>query len=264
LTAKAQEVSLVLWPESAVEVLLPENLARLPPEILPSLPQGSSLIFGVRSFRGNPASRDAKFFNSAFLADSQGGVLGFYHKQVLLAFGEYIPFAAVLSKLPGVPPIGDGFIPGSGPATLDLPAGIRVAPLICYEDLMPHLSRRFVSEKRADLLVNLTNDAWFGDTVAPWQHARLAQWRAIETRRTLVRVTNTGVTTVINPRGEMLESLPTFSPGVLSAKVEIMQGETLYVRFGDWFAWTIVGASAAILLGFCLHARRARQLSAGS
>ena len=248
LTRKSQDASLFLWPESAVEAWLPEEIKQLPAEIVPVLPQGSSLIFGVRSFRGNPDLPGAKAFNSAFLVDSEGRVQGRYHKQVLLAFGEYIPFAPLLSKLPGLSPIGEGFSSGEGPRTLDLPGGIRVAPLICYEDIMPELARRFVGEKGADLLVNLTNDAWFGDTVAPWQHARLAQWRAIETRRTLVRVTNTGVTTVINPKGEMLQALPTFSPGVLTTKVEIMSGETPYVRFGDWVAWTMLGASALIIL----------------
>ena len=248
LTRKVQDASLFLWPESAVEAWLPEEIEKLPAEIVPLLPPSSSLIFGVRSFSGNPDLPGMKAFNSAFLINSQGRVQGRYHKQVLLAFGEYIPFAPILSKLPGIPPIGEGFSGGEGPRTLDLPGGIRVAPLICYEDLMPALARGFVREGRADLLVNLTNDAWFGNTVAPWQHARLAQWRAIEIRRSLVRVTNTGVTTVINPKGEMLKALPTFSPGVLTAKVEIMSGETPYVRFGDWFAWIMLGASATILL----------------
>lgn len=248
LTRRTQGVDLVVWPETAVEVWLPENIGRLPPELLPALQADTPLIFGARSFRGNPRGPDLRAYNSAFLVDAQGRVLSYYHKQVLLAFGEYIPFSAVLSKLPGVPSIGDGFTPGDGPRTLDLPSGIKVAPLICYEDLMPGLARRFVAEKGANLLVNLTNDAWFGNTVAPWQHARLAQWRAIETRRSLVRVTNTGLTTVINSRGEILETLPLFSPGVLRAKVEIMEGQTLYVRYGDWFAWAMLVASAAVLV----------------
>jgi len=247
LTRKVPSASLYLWPESAVEAWVPEDMERLPAEIVPTLPSGSSLIFGARSFIGKPDSPDMKAFNSAFLIDSEGQVYGRYHKQVLLAFGEYIPFAPILSKVPGMPPVGEGFSRGAGPVTLDLPGGIKVAPLICYEDIMPELARRFVKEKGANLLVNLTNDAWFGDTVAPWLHARLAQWRAIETRRSLVRVTNTGLTTVINPKGEMLDTLPLFAPGVLTAKVEIMEGETLYVRYGDWFAWIMVAGSILIL-----------------
>lgn len=248
LTEKSRNATLYIWPESAVEAWVPEDAQKLPAEIVPMLPKDSALIFGARSFRGDPRLPDAKVFNSAFLIDSQGNVKGHYHKQVLLAFGEYLPFASVLSQVPGVPPIGDGFTRGLGPTTLDLSGGIKVAPLICYEDLMPELARRFVGEKGANLLVNLTNDAWFGDTVAPWTHARLAQWRAIETRRSLVRVTNTGLTTIINPKGEMLDTLPLFAPGVLTAKVEIMEGETPYVRYGDWFAWMMVAGSILILL----------------
>jgi len=248
LTRKVPNARLYLWPESAVEEWVPDDMEQLPPEMVPSLPAGSSLIFGAISFRGKPRTTDMKAFNSAFLMDSEGRVHGRYHKQVLLAFGEYIPFAPVLSKVPGMPPIGSGFTRGLGPTTLDLSGGIKVAPLICYEDLMPELARRFVGEKGANLLVNLTNDAWFGNTVAPWQHARLAQWRAIETRRNLVRVTNTGLTTIIDPKGEMLDTLPLFSPAVLTAKVEIMEGETLYVRYGDWLAWMIVGGALLVLL----------------
>jgi apolipoprotein N-acyltransferase len=248
LTEKTANAALYIWPESAVEAWVPEDAQKLPAEIVPALPKDSALIFGARSFRGDPRLPDAKVFNSAFLIDSQGNVKGHYHKQVLLAFGEYLPFASVLSQVPGVPPIGDGFTRGEGSVTLDLSGGIRIAPLICYEDLMPELARRFVREKSADIFVNLTNDAWFGDTVAPWQHARLAQWRAIETRRALVRVTNTGLTAVIDPRGEIVKILPTFAPGVLTASVPILTGETFYVRYGDWFGWLMVVASLAIVL----------------
>jgi len=142
----------------------------------------------------------------------------------------------------------EGFTAGDGPHALDLPGGVKIAPLICYEDLMPELSRAFVREKKANLLVNLTNDAWYGSTVAPWQHARLAQWRAIETRRSLLRVTNTGVTTLINAKGERVETLPIFTPAVLKTQVEILEGETLYVRFGDWFAWGVTLLTLGIIL----------------
>jgi apolipoprotein N-acyltransferase len=112
---------------------------------------------------------------------------------------------------------------------------------------MPQLSRRFVAETNANLLVNMTNDAWYGKTVAPWQHAWLAQWRAIETRRTLVRVTNTGLTTVINAKGEMIETLPTFAPGLLTTEADILDGKSAYVRYGDWFAWVASLIGVAIL-----------------
>jgi apolipoprotein N-acyltransferase len=246
LTKETQGVELVIWPETAVEEWVPEEIRRLPPELLLSS-NSTYFIFGARSFRGNLSGPNFEAFNSAFLADGRGRILGRYHKQALLAFGEYIPFASVLSRLPGIPPLGS-FSEGEGPRTLDFSDGVRVGALICYEDLMPALSRRFVTEGRANLLVNLTNDAWYGRTVAPWQHARLAQWRAIETRRSLVRVTNTGVTMVINAKGEMVQALPIFTAGVLTQSVEIMEGKTLYSRFGDWFAWLLTLASVIVLL----------------
>jgi apolipoprotein N-acyltransferase len=240
LTERAGGARLIIWPESAVEDWIPEIQEKLPPRLVPRMPPAAShLVFGARSFRGNPSKPDVKAFNSAFLIDKDGRVLGTYHKQVLLAFGEYIPLGPYLAFLPGLSFVGQGFTSGAGPATLDIDKNTKIAPLICYEDLMPSLSRDFVAEKGANLLVNLTNDAWFGNTVAPWQHARLSLWRAIETRRTLVRVTNTGLTTIINARGERMEHLPLFSSGVLKASVPLLEGETLYVRFGDWFAWTM-------------------------
>lgn len=256
LTRQSDGVRLAIWPESAIEEWLPENLQQLPKDFMASLElKGAYFIFGARSFRGNPAGPDRKAFNSAFLTDARGLVLGHYHKQILLAFGEYLPFATILSKLPPMP-FAEGFTPGDGPHTLDLSGGIRIAPLICYEDLMPGLSRSFISQTKANILVNLTNDAWYGRSVAPWQHARLAQWRAIETRRSLLRVTNTGVTSLINARGEIQESLPVFTPTVLKAQVEVLEDETLYVRFGDWFAWGMTLLSLGIVLFYLKKASR--------
>jgi apolipoprotein N-acyltransferase len=247
LTKQADGAALLIWPETAVELWLPENLAQIPPDVMPQLNSESFFIFGARSYRGHIGGRDFRAFNTAFLSDGKGRILSHYHKQVLLAFGEYLPFSAILSKLPAMP-FADGFTPGGGPYTLDLQGSIHVGPLICYEDLMPELTRAFVKTGKANVFVNLTNDAWYGRTVAPWQHARLAQWRAIETRRSLVRVTNTGITSVINPNGEMIQSLPLFKATVLKADVPLLDGETLYIRFGDWFAWSATLISLAVLL----------------
>ena len=248
LTRQVENAPIVIWPESSVEAWLPDDFAVLPPEFMPSLTaERAYFIFGAKSFQGRLGGRNFRAFNTAFVTDRSGRLLGRYHKQVLLAFGEYLPFADILSLLPAIP-FADGFTRGDGPRAFYLFRQIRLAPLICYEDLMPDLSRDFVKETKANLLVNLTNDAWYGRTVAPWQHARLAQLRAVETRRSLLRVTNTGITTLINAKGEIGESLPIFSPGVLKTDVEILDGETLYVSFGDWFAWAMTGMSLGILL----------------
>ncbi|MDH3446059.1 MAG: apolipoprotein N-acyltransferase, partial [Deltaproteobacteria bacterium] len=145
-------------------------------------------------------------------------------------------------------PFADGFTSGTGPRVFSLPMGVRAAPLICYEDLMPDLTRKFVGETRANVLINLTNDAWYGRSVGPWQHLRLAQSRAIETRRSLLRITNTGVTSLVNAKGEVVQSLPMFTGAVMRSEVDILTGETYYVRFGDWFAWGMTFLLAAILL----------------
>ena len=113
---------------------------------------------------------------------------------------------------------------------------------------MPDLSRKFVSDARANVLVNLTNDAWYGATVGPWQHLWLAQSRAIETRRSLLRVTNTGVTSLVNAKGELVQTLPMFTPAVMQTEVEILNDETYYVRFGDWFAWGMTVIMAGLVL----------------
>lgn len=248
LTRAISGAELVIWPESAIEEWLPDDLPQLPKEFIDLLElKGAHFIFGARSFSGVFAGPNFKAFNGAFLTDPQGRVLGRYHKQVLLAFGEYLPLSSILSKLPAMP-FADGFTAGKGPRTLELPGSGKIAPLICYEDLMPELSRAFVRKTEANLLVNITNDAWYGDSVALWQHAQLAQLRAIETRRTLLRVTNTGATTVIDATGATAQSLPTSTGAVMNANVALLEGETLYVRFGDWFAWTMTLLALLVIL----------------
>lgn len=242
LSNTAPEADLLIWPESALESWVPEGAARLPDDLLP--PEHPPMIVGTMSFRREPGG--TRSFNSAFLVDRSGRVLGRYHKQILLAFGEYIPFAGLLGNLPGMPPIGEGFTPGDLNDTFDI-AGAKIAPLICYEDLMPRLSRGFVENGSANLLVNLTNDAWYGKSAAPWEHARLAQWRAIETRRAMVRATNTGLTTVIAPTGKIEAFLPIFTEGVLETSVPLLEIETPYVRGGDWFVFLVTGVALLAL-----------------
>ena len=139
LTNQLEAVPLVIWPESAIEAMIPEELQALPLELLPSFKSDRTFfIFGAKSFRGKPGRSDFKAFNTAFFTDAQGRILGRYHKQVLLAFGEYLPFAKVLALLPAMP-FADGFTAGPGPVVFHLPRGVRVGSLICYEDLMLEL-----------------------------------------------------------------------------------------------------------------------------
>lgn len=253
LSKQLDPVPLIIWPESAIEALLPDELQLLPGEFLPPFKsERGFFIFGAKSFQGRPERGNFKAFNTAFLTDANGKVISRYHKQALLAFGEYLPFAKILSLLPAMP-LADGFTPGTGPITFPAGQGVRIAPLICYEDLMPEMARQFVAVTRANVLVNLTNDAWYGKSVGPWQHLHLAQSRAIETRRSLLRVTNTGVTSLVNAKGELAQTLPMFTGAVMKSEVEILNGETYYVRYGDWFAWGAVIVSLGLVL---LHVKR--------
>jgi len=248
LTNDLPAVPLVVWPESAIEAIILERVQALPLDVMPAFKSDRAyFIFGAKSFRGNPGRTDGKAFNTAFFTDSKGRILTRYHKQVLLAFGEYLPFAKLLSWIPALP-MADGFTPGPGPVVFHLPRAVRVAPLICYEDLLPDVVRKFVSETRANILINLTNDAWYGKSVGPWQHLRLAQSRAIETRRSLLRVTNTGVTSLVNAKGELVKTLPMFTAAVMQTEVDILDETTYYVRFGDWFAWAMTIATLVLVL----------------
>ena len=259
--AIAEGAKLLLWPESVMNRLAPEELLNVRGSELDPFPESTApLIYGGLAFRRRPAaevqailerhpdldtpeyrrSLSAKFFNAAFGITREGEVAGRYYKRALMPFGEYLPFADRFPQLKRISPQTGDFAKGDlkEPIHLDIPNGEqtenwRSSILICYEDLVPDLSREAVS-LGANILVNLTNDAWYGNTAAPYQHHLLALWRAIETRRYLLRVTNTGYTAVVDPLGATVASLPIFEEGYLVHTVQLLSGETLYSRFGDW------------------------------
>ncbi len=178
------------------------------------------------------------YYNSAFMVGTDGLVTGFYHKMHLVPFGEYVPmknwlvFARRLTTS-----VGD-FTPGTHPSLLSF-NNFKLAPLICYEDIFSDISRAFV-KAGADLLVNMSNDAWYGNSSASYQHLVFSQFRALENRRYLVRSTNTGVTAVIDTHGDVLKTLPPFSEGVLVWPISVEKEEAPYTRWGDWVAWGCV------------------------
>ena len=230
--ALAHEPDLVIWPESAYPYAVPSGQ----PSLL--LPDGVTndvpWLFGGMAFKDGDDGR--RLFNSTWLIAPGRRVVGRYDKHVLLAFGEYVPLHRYLPFLGRISPAIGNFTPGEGPRTLVLPTGVPVGPLICYEDIMPQPARLAVRHG-AQVLVNLTNDMWFGPTRAPYQHRNAAAFRAVENRRSLVRVTNTGVTSVIDALGREPAALPIYQRDTLVHDVAVLQGTTVYQRFGDWFAW---------------------------
>ena len=162
--------------------------------------------------------------------------------------GEYVPMQSVLTlggkfsaKL--VQEVGE-FTPGNEYA-VGLVDGHPVSVFICYEAIFPDLVREFAA-RGAQLLVNITNDGWYGRTSAPYQHFAMARFRAVENERFLVRAANTGITAVVDPHGRVLERTELFERAVLVRDVPLLAGSTFYTRHGDVFAWACLGAAVAL------------------
>jgi len=241
--AALDKPDLIVWPEASAPGLFDEalnparqqesgedeklfqDLFRLAKE------SNSRLLAGAVSCQGG------HYFNSALLIGRQGGLKGIYHKLHLVPFGEYIPFKKIFPFLEAVVPIGD-INPGSDYVVFGHPAKFSV--LICFEDLFPGLSREFV-RKGARFLVNITNDAWYKQTSAPFQHFSSAVFRAVENRVYLVRAANTGVSAFINPAGRVESRVETsgkliFVPGFRSQDISLAgPAPTFYNRYGDIF-----------------------------
>ena len=226
------DLDLLLWPESAFTWFLPDDVTNVR-SFIPG-PEGVPLLFGGLQRREQNGT--TRSFNTAFLADASGRVLGTYDKTFLLAFGEYLPLGETLPILYEWSPHSGRFSPGDHVRPIEWD-GFKITVLICYEDIIPSFARHAVNEGKPDLLVNLTNDAWFGDSTAPWQHLALAQMRAIEHRRYFVRSTNSGVSAVIDPIGRIVTQSGVLTREQLHAEVGMLGGSTIYQTVGDWPAW---------------------------
>ena len=244
-----QRPDLIIWPESMYPFGIPEHMPQLPWPAAPDT-QGVHWLIGALAYAGKAPAHQV--FNSALLLAADGRILGRYDKQHLLAFGEYIPLQHYLPFLRHISPTIGNLTPGAG-GIVTLPNGVGLGPLICYEDIIPHLARQAVRQG-AQVLVNLTNDVWFGATRAPYQHRALAAFRAVENRVYLVRVTNTGLTSIIDALGREQAALPIFQADTLVHTIQPLRVSSLYTRFGDWFAQLC----SAVALLLPLHGRLRR------
>jgi apolipoprotein N-acyltransferase len=261
------EVDVLIWPESVAQWWVSADAASLDEEDNPFPELKSFLVFGGLAYRESPPLRSGggsgrglegtvEKYNSAFLIDPAARVLGRYDKRILLPFGEYLPGASLLPFLAELSPQSGDFTSGRRLATLDVPGKVRIAPLICYEDVPASIARGMTREG-AEALLTIFNDAWFGPTAAPYQHEALALWRAVENRRFFVRVGNAGVTGVIDPLGRVVDRLGLFTEETLVAEIRPLRIATFYTRWGDAFAWLVVAAAVAMLA----HARATRRRS---
>lgn len=237
---------LIIWPETAVQAWFPVYSDYLSKDGEVAIPQtqDSYFLVGGLSYKinGNPSDgisdEEIVKFNTAFLTDSQGKILGRYNKIKLLLFGEYLPFSKYFPAIKALSPATGDFTPGYELNLLKIEEkNIRIAPLICYEDIIPSFSRKLV-KNGANLIVNMTNDAWFGKTVEPYQHLVVSIPRAVETRLYLIRATNTGISAIIDPVGRVVKKTDIFEQTTMEEEVGIMNGEkTLYTKIGNVFPW---------------------------
>ncbi|MEM7447259.1 MAG: apolipoprotein N-acyltransferase [Myxococcota bacterium] len=246
------ELDLIVWPESSFNRMIPENINNFQSGVLSTIHRGivlgplrTPLLFGGIAMQRVEGER--KLYNSAYLVDAAGDLQAVYHKQFLLAFGEYLPFGELFPILYEWSPNSGHFTPGQHFQMMPL-GEHRITTLICYEDVLPNFTRRAVLHDRPHLLVNITNDSWFGDTTEPWIHLALAKFRAVEHHRSLVRATNSGVSAVVDPIGRTLSHSQVNTREAVVAEVPLLEQATVYQSVGDWPGWLGFLCSFPLLL----------------
>jgi len=257
---KGTAVDLIVWPESSLPFFFQKELIYSARVSSLARETGASLV--VSSPALEQSNGRELLLNSAFMIAPDGSTVGRADKVHLVPFGEYVPLAKLLPFVKKmVEGIGD-FSPGSGIVPLQATT-CKAGILICFEGIFPEISREYVV-KGADLLVNITNDAWFGDSSAPYQHLSMTVFRAVENRVPLVRSANTGVTAVIDSRGHIRGMTELFREALLTGSVRVGSERSFYTERGDIFAWICLLTSLAVLISAALHAKRSGGKDTGS
>ena len=248
---------LVVWPETAVPLFFQDGEPLSRSVLRTAREAGAHVIFGSPAYRREKGS--VSFFNRAYLASPNAEITGSYDKVHLVPFGEYVPMKRFLPFVQRLVVAAGDFLPGDKVAPLEFPkaaAGI----LICFESIFPELGRA-MTQNGATLLVNLTNDAWYGMSSAPYQHFSMAVFRAVENRRPVVRAANTGISAFILPNGKIVEQSGLFTQALLTKEIPLPgSGLTLYTRYGDFFAIALTLFSGVnIFLAYWYTRKRIRR-----
>ncbi|MGQ7959352.1 apolipoprotein N-acyltransferase [Pseudomonas sp. SP16.1] len=247
LSFSAERVDLLVWPETAIPVL--KDLAQGYIGVMDRFARDrqTALITGVPVRQSNERG-ELRYYNAI---TSFGEGQGTYLKQKLVPFGEYVPLQEVLRGLIAFfdLPMSD-FARGPAEQPPLQAKGYRVAPFICYEVVYPEFAAALAAD--SDILLTVSNDAWFGTSIGPLQHLQMAQMRALEAGRWMIRATNNGMTVVIDAQGRIVFELPQFEQGVLYGEVLPMAGLTPYLQ---WRIWPLA-ILCALLLGWALLASR--------
>ncbi len=242
---------LIIYPETALPLYFgdpfyasyTDTIAALPPEL------ETPLLVG--SLKADYQDDHASIYNRAFLLDTQGEVVDFADKVHLVPFGEFLPFPSIFQYLEGLTAESGVFRHGERHKALTIPGSeISFGVFICYESIFPAITRALMAQE-PDFLVNTTNDAWFGTTAAPDQHWAQVVVRAVESKRAIVRAANTGISGLVEPSGRISYASPIFTTTAFSVDVPLLQGRTIYSRYGDLL---LVGC--AIFLATHLYRQR--------
>jgi len=254
LTEKAFGSQIIVWPEAALPALEHELKDYLAALYRDAQARGSDLIIGILRY---DFAHDQ--YRNSIVASSvavKNGGLTWYDKRRLVPFGEFFPvppFVRKWMRLMSLPYV--DMTPGDAEQPPLIAAGEKLGATICYEDA--YGNQQLAVLKEATLLVNVSNDAWFGDSTAPHQHLEIARMRAREASRYMLRATNNGITVVIGPRGEILQQIPQFQPAILRTTVQPRSGLTPYARTGN----VPVVAFCFLALALLLAGERRRALS---
>lgn len=265
LTNQLRDVDLVVWPESSRLIWYPDHWVDLNPEALkdkagnrlcPALDYrpypalNKPILFGALGFIPDPKNErlQLKRFNRNVLVSADGRVIGKFDKHILMPFGETLPLGSVfpfLRKLTSATSLLD---PGESLDPMRMDNGTLLGTMSCYEDMIAPVPRTMV-RNGAELLIVLLNDNWFGESAATYQHLMLSVFRTVELRRYLVRGTNTGVSAMVAPWGEIVAQAPAFIPTVNKGQVRLLKVMSPYAQVGDLFGWVCVGATGVLLIG---------------
>ncbi len=223
---KKQKSNLIIWPETAFLGLFPRDIV-----ILKNL--SKKILFSKKSFllTGSISKNKKKFYNSAILMNSDSKVLNIYNKNTLVPFGEFIPFRNFFFFIPSFAG-GIDFSKGKNVNSILVNDTIKIFPLICYEIIFSHKIRNNLSDD-ISLIVNITNDAWFGDSNGPYQHLEFAKIRAVELGVPIVRIANTGISGYYSPYGELISKINLNKRGYMNVSLIRKNGKTPFKIYGN-------------------------------
>jgi apolipoprotein N-acyltransferase len=249
LGASPQPIDLIVWPEAPAPFSWQDNqFARRASKL--AIQAGHPFLAGVVEWKSEKLANGHMGqapYNSAVLVDTQGQRVFVYDKRHLVPFGEYEPFPLIHRVVQSVSDEVGGFHKGTVASVGVLPGGYKFGAYICYEAIYPNEVRDFAA-KGANLLLNISNDGWFGHSAAAEQHLRMARVRAVENRRWVLRVTNSGLTAAIDPYGRLYQTIPRDVRGAMDLPYDFRTDQTIYTRLSDWFAWMCVVVSVILLV----------------